>query len=498
MSLPEAFRQVILEAPEDDVPRLVYADWLEENDQPARADFIRAGCQLARLAENDRRRAPLEDREQALLDEHGTTWRAELPVSLPVKGVTFRRGFVERVDLTAEQFLAHADDLFRSAPVRTLRLRGCAGRLAEVVRHSALDRVRSLEIGANQLRPPDVEALAASSCLGGLETLDLRLNFLGDEGVRALARCRFDRLRRLQLGLNQMTEAGLQALLESPSFPALAELDLNNHAPPGSPEFCQSASGFTMYWNPISDEFARLIAGSPLAARLTALELDGALYMHGTGVGDEGCQELARSPFLTNLTVLDLSGGSVTAEGVRALTGAANLGRLRRLLCYYDALDDEALTALAGPGLPSLEVLAMAGGEFTDEGLARLAGSANRSKLTDLGLGECLGFGAAGVSALARAPHLARLTVLALNGNRVEDEGAVALASATCASSLARLYLSDASIGPDGARALASSDALAGLLELDLANNPLKEAAALLRRRFGRRVRLERVRSGKA
>src|SRR5690349_3929389 len=133
MSLHEAFRQAILETPEDDVPRLVYADWLEENGDPARAEFIRVGCQLVRLAEHDRGRAPLEDREHVLLAEHGAEWRAVVPLALPDKNVAFRRGFVERVDLTAEQFLKHADALFRLAPVRTLRLRQAAGRLGEVV-----------------------------------------------------------------------------------------------------------------------------------------------------------------------------------------------------------------------------------------------------------------------------------------------------------------------------------------------------------------------------
>jgi uncharacterized protein (TIGR02996 family) len=37
--------------PEDDLPRLVYADWLEEHDQGARAEFIRRQCEMARNQE---------------------------------------------------------------------------------------------------------------------------------------------------------------------------------------------------------------------------------------------------------------------------------------------------------------------------------------------------------------------------------------------------------------------------------------------------------------
>jgi uncharacterized protein (TIGR02996 family) len=490
MTLPEAFQQAILQAPEDDVPRLVYADWLEENDQPARAEFIRLGCRLASLPENDRRRGPFEDRELALLETHGDNWRAQIPRSLPAGEMRFRRGFLERLDITAEQFLAHANDLFRVAPIVELRLREGAGRLAEIGQHPALQRVRSLELGATGLQASDIADLVASPHLGRLEVLDLRLNYLGDEGVQILAGGKWDSLRRLQLGLNRISQAGLEALLAA-QLPALIELDLNNHAPPGSPVFCQSVSGFTMYWNPIDNAIASLIARSPAAARLTALKLDSGLFGMGVGIGNEGCRELAQSPFLASLTLLDLGEGNVTSEGVRVLCRSENLSRLRQLFLHYDPIDDEGLAALGEPCLPALEVLGLACGEYSDKGLARLSASAHRGSLTNLILSECE-FGPAGVSALARSPHLTSLAVLALNGNPVGDEGARALADATFAGSLARLYLSHARIGPKGARALAASDPLAGLLELDLRDNRIEAAADLLRQRFGRRVRLER------
>jgi len=36
-----ALIQAIIAAPDDDLPRLVYADWLEEHGRPERAEFIR-------------------------------------------------------------------------------------------------------------------------------------------------------------------------------------------------------------------------------------------------------------------------------------------------------------------------------------------------------------------------------------------------------------------------------------------------------------------------
>src|SRR6476659_4565973 len=44
----EPFLRAICEAPDDDAPRLVFADWLDEAGDPDRAEFIRRHVQLAR------------------------------------------------------------------------------------------------------------------------------------------------------------------------------------------------------------------------------------------------------------------------------------------------------------------------------------------------------------------------------------------------------------------------------------------------------------------
>lgn len=50
------FLRAILAVPDDDAPRLIYADWLDENGQPERAEFIRVQC---RIAEIEHRRTEL-------------------------------------------------------------------------------------------------------------------------------------------------------------------------------------------------------------------------------------------------------------------------------------------------------------------------------------------------------------------------------------------------------------------------------------------------------
>jgi uncharacterized protein (TIGR02996 family) len=57
VSEQSAFLDAIVANPDDDSPRLVYADYLEENGEPERAAFIRVQCELSRLPAGDRREA---------------------------------------------------------------------------------------------------------------------------------------------------------------------------------------------------------------------------------------------------------------------------------------------------------------------------------------------------------------------------------------------------------------------------------------------------------
>jgi uncharacterized protein (TIGR02996 family) len=111
MRRAEDLLQAILENPDEDAPRLIYADWLEEHGQRDRAQFIRVQCRLAQLPEDDPHRPDLEAREQELLDAHGDEWLGSLSRSVQDGGFgpsyRFCRGLVEEVTLPAATFLQH-------------------------------------------------------------------------------------------------------------------------------------------------------------------------------------------------------------------------------------------------------------------------------------------------------------------------------------------------------------------------------------------------------
>src|SRR5262245_42661707 len=89
MDTAGALLGAIHDSPGDDLPRLAYADWLQEQEDEclrARGEFIHTQCTLARMHPGDPDRLALELRERELLHAHGVKWAFE-------GGTEFRRGF---------------------------------------------------------------------------------------------------------------------------------------------------------------------------------------------------------------------------------------------------------------------------------------------------------------------------------------------------------------------------------------------------------------------
>src|SRR6516162_1529684 len=110
MSPDNPFLQALLAQPEDDTLRLAMADWLDENEEPDRAEFIRVQIELALGDCNKQRRRYLELRQRDLLIAHDTDWVAPLARVLKCKpgewgGWVFHRGFVEYFNLSAAVIL---------------------------------------------------------------------------------------------------------------------------------------------------------------------------------------------------------------------------------------------------------------------------------------------------------------------------------------------------------------------------------------------------------
>jgi uncharacterized protein (TIGR02996 family) len=228
MSMKEAFLRAIVERPDDDTPRHVYADWLEENGEPERADFIRLQIRAWALTHDAWGPSPLSARIQKLYWDNRERWaREELPAWLHKEHyIEFRRGFVEGVGTTALRAVERAEEMWRTAPLRALVLRGAGGRVKAVATCPFLARVTELTL-LNRITDEDVIALAGSPFLGRLRELDLSNSQAGDDAARALAACPgLASLARLDLHICRVGDAGALALASSPYLGKLERLDL--------------------------------------------------------------------------------------------------------------------------------------------------------------------------------------------------------------------------------------------------------------------------------
>jgi uncharacterized protein (TIGR02996 family) len=268
MTPADAFLEDILQHPADDTPRLIFADWLEEQNDPAsraRGEFIRVQCRLAQLAGVSSEKARLEERQDELLAQYGATW-AE-PICDLVSGWSFHRGFIARIITTVRLFLEGPDRLFRFAPIQNVRLggvndyhRGAAyTRLGVTLAECPyLARLSTLHLPHMFLDSFDLQALAASDYLTSLVRLDLAENRIGGPGIRSLVSAPlFAQLRFLDLSNNDLDGVSVRVLGK-----ALLEL-----AERGEMVMeCLDLSGNTISW-----QARRTITTSPLLRRIVRL-----------------------------------------------------------------------------------------------------------------------------------------------------------------------------------------------------------------------------------
>lgn len=141
--------------PEDDDRRLVYTDWLEDNDQQERAEFIRLQVRIAalertcgcgrcvrkrgggqchngpcavdqereELADGRSRQAFLRQRERELRESSAVIcYLTDLPFNAELPRNAIRRGFVEAIKCDCDTWLQHGSAVVLAHPIMELEL----------------------------------------------------------------------------------------------------------------------------------------------------------------------------------------------------------------------------------------------------------------------------------------------------------------------------------------------------------------------------------------
>ncbi|HJZ54542.1 MAG TPA: TIGR02996 domain-containing protein [Gemmataceae bacterium] len=344
----QALRRAIIENPDEDTPRLAFADWLDEHGDERdryRARFIRVQCGMACTEEQHPAWRKLFA-EQAKMQK-AMAWEPDhWPKHLEKRATSFdyERGFVAALTVHAKRFLAEAEKFYADDPIQRVKFVKLTARQGSVppeelfgsphlARLRALDLtgsgvgdailgliatsphlagLRTLVLSENSLSTDGLGRLIDSRSLPALTHLDLnRSSFPADEGVRAMVtRPGFRRIRSLDLFMTGITLAGVRAVAESPHAAGLERLRL------GAPDW-------TVRWDESNDvaatAMAEAVANSPHLARLKELDLS------WRRIGLEGLKAIARSPHLKSLRRLSLRRCAFPAPAAKVVAESPNL-----------------------------------------------------------------------------------------------------------------------------------------------------------------------------
>ncbi|MBP3960336.1 TIGR02996 domain-containing protein [Gemmata sp. G18] len=308
MNEREALLRAICDNPDDDTPRLVFADWLQEHGDEAQAEFIRTQIAVARGSTD----TVLKERESVLLAAHGEKWSEPLrslgfalvayqkPTLRSFQGIEYRRGFPYGVQINEEKeaFADRAVELFRCAPIQRIafyhqwdyhKLAAC----------SKLLQVRELSLDRSGYETPELAVFFGSKFLKNL----VRLELIAD-----------DDNGHLELD-------GIELLSKTRSLPALRHLDLSHN-------WCnwESADG--------TDWIAKLLKGR-LVKRLESL------WLRSTLLASTGVELLVSSKQLNSVRHLNLSGNCISPRGLQILASSPNLQSLSVLDLRENRYDDD-------------------------------------------------------------------------------------------------------------------------------------------------------------
>jgi uncharacterized protein (TIGR02996 family) len=236
MSDEDALLAAIAAHPEEDTPRLAYADWLDEHGRHARADFIRLQVEVAGVEKLGR------SRQGEYIDlyrrQHEFIEVPRADVLGPLAGLPddarfeFERGFVSEVVLPFDTLYTHRRQFEAARPLPRVIVRDVTANVRRMIgmhgpeeypepySHlvAAIETVpdptrrRPDAVKDAEVRPADFRPLAWPR----LTHLDLSGCHLGDSNTRTLLRtASLPALVDIDLSANYLTDAAVTALLDS-------------------------------------------------------------------------------------------------------------------------------------------------------------------------------------------------------------------------------------------------------------------------------------------
>jgi uncharacterized protein (TIGR02996 family) len=336
MDTGDALLQAIIDEPDDDALRLIYADWLQDHGQPGRAEFIRLDVALHARDPDGEGSTPsltcdpeghrIGTLRNELLGRHGKEWFGD--VARLVGHYEVERGFVSYFDTTARRFATQADRLFAAAPLAyRVYLNRLGTSIPAVAARPELARLRELGFSMTTIDSAGIQALCQSPHLRNLRQLTAAEGRIGPEGCIAIARAtNLRNLEELDLDVNPLYD-GANLLFASEILAGLRCLQLCNCEigdltlrDLGRTEIPPVLIELHLGYNNLTSRGAQILADCP---RLASLER---LVLYGNQIGDDGALALARSTYLGALKSLDLSRNLIGDSAQQALVARFGTG----------------------------------------------------------------------------------------------------------------------------------------------------------------------------
>jgi uncharacterized protein (TIGR02996 family) len=438
-----ALLAAIREHPEDDTPRLAFADWLDEQggaSNEAWAEYIRREIQFVLDFPEvawSKVKGDAQERAQQLFAKYADEWfPAFFGRRHVLRGasaqIRYSRGFPHEVYVWKNplRFIERAEKVLDLAPITDLVLNDLDDiDLDLLLEEPWLSRLHKLDLYGYDIPQTDWCTIANCPHLKQLRELMLYYGTLTPEDAAWIAQknpC--PRLKRLHIGF-AITDAAIARLFGGKAFTGLEglELDTGKLSPAGLKAIATAAPLKRLKSLKISFRripgMAKIVAGAAFWPHLEELEVA------RCGLGNAGLAELLAKR--TKLQTLEAANNNITTSGALALADS--------------------------PMLASLTKLDLWGNKIGDKGVAALVGSPKARNLRELHLYDCK-LTVSGITAIAESPHLANLRELWIAGNKLDLKGA---------------------------RALAASPHLAGLISLSAGSNPNATARKALKQRFG-------------
>jgi uncharacterized protein (TIGR02996 family) len=231
----------IIANPDEDTPRLAFADWLQEHGDThdrARAEFIRLQIRVARKNSPENEIEKLAERAATLHNTHARHWLGPLwELTAMIRDREFKRGLLDWWHTTAGNFLKKPHqqvvcEWFPQLGIDRLALSENSKRVRAVADSPALAWVSAFQWFDSRIEDDGFEALATAPHTERLSKFLIDKPRCSDTGLKAFAKSTgYPNLRSFGLhdGLwrGKFTDAGIRLILNSRNFPHLNELILS-------------------------------------------------------------------------------------------------------------------------------------------------------------------------------------------------------------------------------------------------------------------------------